>query len=634
MTSLAPRLALLLLVLAPLAPAQDAPARVATERFYEVFRNGKKLGHSKVAWAPSTWQGKRTLHDTTTTVTKSVRNMGGHKDVFESVQTLDLERDEDGTLWWQRVRSEEGGREIVEELTWTGQGYEHVTTVDGAESQRLAIPLDAPVMTDAESALGPLLRAGRVKPGDVVPLRELDVRARAARTSEVTILPPEQVQGEAGPLTCTPVRQRDPASGTEVTLWLDQDGAFVQLRDDTGAFYQRSTREKATDMPVRPAESSIMVPALPTVERVFTAARLGIEVRLQGDPHRKLPEFPPSPWSKAGAPRGSDAAGWIIPVELTAYDDVAATSSATFADVDRKAFAADLEPTVLMPCDHPELVAAARTLVGDSKTLREAARRLVRFVYGHLEKGSPAVSEATALQILRDQQGDCSEHCTLFVALCRAAGIPARRASGWACLGSVWGAHAFAEIWVGAWIGADPTTGELGAGARYLFFGYPDGKASYPTVISSRISDRMRIVITSVTAPADEGGETYDLTDERTHRQADDGKRRYVNALAGLEARDVPADWSVDLLGPNVLAIHGPTINVHVSAMADQGAELDQWGGPNGTFCGVPAHVEHHGRHRTILVHDRRRIVQVSVGADDAAYEMLQRVLAPTFGKR
>src|SRR5688500_5370829 len=120
MTSLRAGL-LLVLVLLPLASlAQEPPPRVATERFYEIYPNGKQREHTKGTWAPSTWQRKRTLDDTTTTVTKSVRDMGGHKDVFEAVTTLDLERDEDGTLWWQRLRAEEAGREIVEELTWTG----------------------------------------------------------------------------------------------------------------------------------------------------------------------------------------------------------------------------------------------------------------------------------------------------------------------------------------------------------------------------------------------------------------------------------------------------------------------------------------------------------------------------------
>ena len=52
----------------------------ATERWYEILRDGQKLGHSRVVWAPSTWEGKPTVRDTTTVTTQSVRDMLGMKD--------------------------------------------------------------------------------------------------------------------------------------------------------------------------------------------------------------------------------------------------------------------------------------------------------------------------------------------------------------------------------------------------------------------------------------------------------------------------------------------------------------------------------------------------------------------------
>ena len=56
-------------------------------------------------------------------------------------------------------------------------------------------------------------------------------------------------------------------------------------------------------------------------------------------------------------------------------------------------------------------------------------KRIAAFVFT-LEKQSPEISDTTAVEILKERRGDCSEHAVLFVALCRAAGIPARRCSG------------------------------------------------------------------------------------------------------------------------------------------------------------------------------------------------------------
>ena len=93
---------------------------------------------------------------------------------------------------------------------------------------------------------------------------------------------------------------------------------------------------------------------------------------------------------------------------------------------------------------------------------------------------------------------------------------------------------------------ADPEISALGMqmaydrGARYLFFGYPDEPGSYPGVVSGRASGRLRIL----TRRLEEGRAAFDLGDESRHRIYDREGRRYLHVLAGLEARDVPADWA------------------------------------------------------------------------------------------
>ncbi len=131
----------------------------------------------------------------------------------------------------------------------------------------------------------------------------------------------------------------------------------------------------------------------------------------------------------------------------------------TTLPIEAKGLERHLESTALMPTDHEELQAVVAEVVGDEKDARTAAERLARWVFSELDKKSPEVAQASALQILRERRGDCSEHALLFVALCRAAGIPARECSGYVCIGHQWGAHAWAEIWLGEWIGADPDHG-------------------------------------------------------------------------------------------------------------------------------------------------------------------------------
>ncbi len=608
---------------------------VATDRWYEIRRSGQKYGHSQVVWAPSTWEGRPTIHDTTTITERSVRNMMGIRDVFETVMRIDLERGDDGTLWWMKVVVEEAGRVTSVETRWTGEGYEQVTRLDG-EEETLVIPLDTPVMTDSESFLGARIRRGSVKVGDTFDLRLLDVPARGAAVTKLEVLAREAIadeavrdeEGNAVLIPCFRVRERDPKSGSTTTIWIDDDGAFVKLVGEGGITYHRLARSAAEETPVKPAEFRVTTPATPVLERIMSADRLYLDLHLRGDPDRPLPEFPASRFSRTEKVRGSDEEGWVVEMVLDKFDEPEAT---TTLPMDTKGLERHLESTVLMPTGHEKVQAVVTTVVGEEPDARKAAHLLARYVTERLGKKSPEVAQASALEILDSGQGDCSEHALLFVTLCRAAGIPARQCSGYVCIGSQWGAHAWAEIWLGRWVGADPTTGEIGTGARYVFFGYHDDPDSFPGLVTSRTRGRMRFVATRIV----EGDDDYDLRESETWRIHDGEGRRYVHVLAGLEARGVPRDWVVRLTGSNRMRIRGEGFVVEVRANADQGLTLDQLGGGSETFAGIPARrTEMAGRGVALLLLSRRRVVQVFLQTEEDVDELLPRletVLAPTF---
>ena len=93
-----------------------------------------------------------------------------------------------------------------------------------------------------------------------------------------------------------------------------------------------------------------------------------------------------------------------------------------------------------------------------------------------LDKQAGVRGSATATEVLHNRAGDCTEHAVLVVALMRAAGIPAPAVDGIVLASDGGGAgmggyHAWAEIWLGEWIGVDATVNETGTSARYLQFG-------------------------------------------------------------------------------------------------------------------------------------------------------------------
>ncbi|MFO0930765.1 MAG: transglutaminase-like domain-containing protein [Gemmataceae bacterium] len=119
-----------------------------------------------------------------------------------------------------------------------------------------------------------------------------------------------------------------------------------------------------------------------------------------------------------------------------------------------------LAATPRIQCDHEAVRNRAKKVIGDATDALEKTRRLEAWVYRTLKK-SYSDNADTALEILDNKAGDCTEHALLFVALARAAGVPAREVGGLAYLrGSkpLFGWHAWAEVHDGhQWVSVDPT---------------------------------------------------------------------------------------------------------------------------------------------------------------------------------
>jgi Transglutaminase-like superfamily len=143
------------------------------------------------------------------------------------------------------------------------------------------------------------------------------------------------------------------------------------------------------------------------------------------------------------------------------------------ADADAKRF---LAPERLIESDAPEIVAEAERAVGTATRTRDKAERLTRYVNALLDK-KPTVSLPSALEVLRTKVGDCNEHTALYVAMARAAGIPARIAVGLVYVRGAQGAfyyHAWPEVYLeesagrGLWLPVDPTLNQFPADGTHL----------------------------------------------------------------------------------------------------------------------------------------------------------------------
>ncbi len=119
-----------------------------------------------------------------------------------------------------------------------------------------------------------------------------------------------------------------------------------------------------------------------------------------------------------------------------------------------------LEPNAFIQSDHAGLKARAAALVGDETDAWAAACLIEAFVSRYITNSNFSTDFATAAEVFERRSGDCTEYGVLLAALCRAAGIPARVASGLTYVDGSFGGHMWTEVWIdGKWYGLDGTLG-------------------------------------------------------------------------------------------------------------------------------------------------------------------------------
>ena len=118
-----------------------------------------------------------------------------------------------------------------------------------------------------------------------------------------------------------------------------------------------------------------------------------------------------------------------------------------------------LESSAWVESQDAEIVKKSKEIIGDSPSALEASLRLMRWVHENISP-VPSLSLPKSKQILVSKKGDCNEYTVLFTALARAAGIPTRMIAGLVYQNGRFFYHAWPEVFLGKWIGIDPTFGQ------------------------------------------------------------------------------------------------------------------------------------------------------------------------------
>ena len=339
----------------------------------------------------------------------------------------------------------------VEGLRGEGERFTVTTRSDlGHSTQQVSIPDDVVLYSPLTE-----MSLARLSPGEQLQVRTMDPSSLSVGSVQVKALRREPygargVTNDALVLSVT-------YQGMELTTWIDANGRTLRQETPLGWSLTACTADEAVSLPLD--ESS-------AADLLETAA-----VHIRG----RLPEPPPAAGvclELSGAPLDG------LPLLDSERQRVIARSNLFARIVVRPAAwpaapaaltnpAPYLAATTFLQADHPDIRARAEQLVRGRATDREKALAIYEWVHRHVRK-EPTISMPSALDVLKRMEGDCNEHTYLFVALARAAGLPAQVRIGMMHKDGAYYYHAWPAVWCGGWVEMDPTIGQELVDAGHL----------------------------------------------------------------------------------------------------------------------------------------------------------------------
>lgn len=308
--------------------------------------------------------------------------------------------------------------------------------IESPESQpvRNIVPLNEPIfLSEAMSFiwtpdnLKPG-KKGRIKVWSPLSMNFQDIEFHVVRRESISY------EGKATDVFLTVMNM----AGIEIRSWISPEGIVLKEESPTGLVLQKEDAWKIFDAMRQKRSAPPDLPNLFSIASNMTLENPGalsyLKVRVQTPKGEETREI------QRGNFTGLESLPLPVPLdtpELSAY----------------------LQSTPWVQSDDPAIVAQTKSLLGEEKSALMAALRFVDWTH-HNILPVPTISLPKATEVLASKKGDCNEYTALFTAFARAAGIPAKMVAGLVYQNGRFFYHAWPEIYLGRWIGVDPTFGQ------------------------------------------------------------------------------------------------------------------------------------------------------------------------------
>jgi len=142
----------------------------------------------------------------------------------------------------------------------------------------------------------------------------------------------------------------------------------------------------------------------------------------------------------------------------------------------------------LVQSDDPQIIRLAASVAPEETDAWKVAQALEQGVRQHIYKRGYTQAFATAAEVARSHEGDCTEHAVLLAAVCRARRIPARVVLGLVYYPPQQGFayHMWNEVWIGErWVPLDATVAKGAVGADHIKLRHANlhGESAYAVML-------------------------------------------------------------------------------------------------------------------------------------------------------
>ena len=344
-----------------------------------------------------------------------------------------------------------------------------ITTVTGNSQAKREIPWDESYLSADYAAY--LLEKQPLKKGEVrdmkVFMAEYGQVATVTHTSQGEVT----VKNKAGDETTyhLVLERSSMMPGTVSKLYLDDKYQFVRSEVQQmgmNVVSQRTTRDVALAeiMPkmIDVGMNSLVKPT-PLLEKGHRTKRARYELSVPAASN--VSELPSGMYQKVTEKLSGESRILIVDVSSEGIFEKNASTDLNQVKPDEY-----LASSLYLELDDPSLRQLANSMSVNGTPLQKALS-LEKQVYERLNQKNFSTAFATAAEVAKSLQGDCTEHAVLLAALLRVKGIPSR-----VCVGLVYvdalgafGGHMWTEAWIGdRWLPIDATLGQGGIGAGHI----------------------------------------------------------------------------------------------------------------------------------------------------------------------